>query len=593
MQPERYIKLILPLRLEWEPCYSTAAELAIGDRVAVVFAHKRVIGVVSATDVVPDIDPARIHPVQGVETGLEKISPEEISLWRFIADYYLCTIGEVYKAAYPSMKTISEESSARAQQRKEALEEHTLCRWQDRLHKLQARLEAKEKALAGRHGEAVRLRLEEQRNAIIAEIQAAQDKLAALSPSMGMAENDYSALLAGIKAAAMPKVLKDSLSAGKPLLLKSSEREESYISAAADSLRQGRNVFIMVNEIALAGELRSRLEDAFGALLLVHHSQLSFAARRRINDSVRSGKPYVLIGTRSSLFIPHRELGLIIVENEESSFYKQSDSAPRYNARDCAVQLARIHACKLILGSGSPSLESLLNARSGRYFMLDMNPDGQELHPGCQFSLIDMQAEKRKNGVDGVFSRKLLKAMHFSPKTALIRGFEKEEELSGTDADIYTIPQAAKSDLSSYQLVAMLSADALFDPEDFRSDEHAFQFLERLRSTCPKVMVQSRQASHQVFSLRSADPLLEERRNFALPPYTRMVEIRLKDAGQAAELSRRLSREGFSPMELGSSLRISLPRDKQLLLRKKELRSCLEAFRSQSKANVVIDVDPI
>ncbi|MBQ1646849.1 MAG: hypothetical protein II047_00005, partial [Bacteroidales bacterium] len=206
MQPQRYIKLILPLRLEWEPCYSTAAELAIGERVAVVFAHKRVIGVVSETDVTPDIDPSRIHSVLGVETGLEKISPEEISLWRFMAEYYLCSIGEVYKAAYPSLKTHSEESSARAQQRKEALEELTLRRWQDRLHKLQARLEARQKALEGRHNETVRLRLEGQRDAIIAEIRAAEDKLASLSPELGIAEMDYSSLISRIKAPDPPKV---------------------------------------------------------------------------------------------------------------------------------------------------------------------------------------------------------------------------------------------------------------------------------------------------------------------------------------------------------------------------------------------------
>ncbi|MBR5670753.1 MAG: hypothetical protein IKX11_02740 [Bacteroidales bacterium] len=593
MQPQRYIKLILPLRLEWEPCYSTAAELAIGERVAVVFAHKRVIGVVSETDVTPDIDPSRIHSVLGVETGLEKISPEEISLWRFMAEYYLCSIGEVYKAAYPSLKTHSEESSARAQQRKEALEELTLRRWQDRLHKLQARLEAKEKALAGRHSEAVRLRLEEQRNEIASQMQAAQDKLASLSSGLGMAEKDYSSLIAGIKAPAISKVLKDSLSTGKPLLLKSADRAASYVSAAAQCLRKGRNVFIMVNETALATRLQERLEDAFGSLLLVHHSQQTHAARRRINDSVRSGRPYVLIGTRSSLFVPHRDLGLIIVENEESPFYKQSDTAPRYNARDCAVQLARIHGCSLILGSCSPSLESLLNARSGRYSLLDMNPDGRETHPGCRFTLIDVQAEKRKNGMDGVFSLKLLSEMKYSPKTAIIRGYEKEEDLAGTDADIFSIPQAAKQDLSGYSLVAMLSADALFDPSDFRSDEHAFQYLERLRGSCPKVTVQTSQAGHQVYSLSSAAPLLEERRRFGLPPYTRLVDIRFKDASAAASLAQSLASGGFSAMALGETVRVSIPRDRQLLERKKELRRCLEAFRSSSKAAFVVDVDPI
>ena len=347
-----------------------------------------------------------------------------------------------------------------------------------------------------------------------------------------------------------------------------------------------------MNEIALAGSLCEALKASFGELVLVHHSQMTRAAQRRINDAVRSGRPYVLVGTRSAIFIPHRELGLIIVDNEESPFYKQSDIAPRYNARDCAVQLARILGCGIILGSASPSLESILNARSGRYALIDRNPDGREMHPGCNFTLIDISAERRKNGMDGVYSRKLLQAMRRSKRTALIRGFEKPEELGEPQADVFTFPQASKTDFSSYHLVGILNADALFNPADFRSDEHAFQFLERLRSTCPKLMVQTRQAGHQVFSLNSAEPLLEERRAFNLPPYYRLIELRVHDAATAESLGRSLQKEGFSPMVLAEAVRIALPRDKQLQESKRKLRNTVEAFRSTFKADVIIDVDP-
>ena len=592
MQPKRYIKLILPLRLEWEPCYWLEGEASAGQRVIVRFSGKRTVGVVSEVDVIPDIDESRIQPVLTIDSGLEPISPEEISLWRFIADYYLCTVGEVYKAAYPGLKTAAEESSARSQQHKEAMEERTIALWQQRIAKLEARLAAKEADLAKKHNDAVRTRLEGQRKEIIEALQAARDRLASFSHKLDISE-DWSTLLKDLPETAPEPLLQKALAEGKPILLKSSDRIQNYVQASAEQLRKGKNVCILVNETALAGQLCDRLREAFGPLLLVHHSQMTRAAQRRINDAARSGRPYVLVGTRSAIFIPHRELGLIIVDNEESPFYKQSDTAPRYNARDCAVQLARIHGCGVILGSASPSLESILNARSGRYALIDRNPDGREMHPGCNFTLVDIPAERRKNGMSGVFSRKLLEAMRWSKRTALIRGFEKPEELEGCEADIFTFPQAAKTDFSSYDLVGILNADALFNPADFRSDEHAFQFLERLRSTCPKLVVQARNAAHQVFGLTSAEPLLAERRSFNLPPYFRLIELRTRDSRAAESLSGNLKKAGFSPLLMGESVRIALPRDKQLQESKRKLRNTVEAFRSTFKADVIADVDPL
>ena len=556
------------------------------------FAGRRTVGVVSETDVTPDIDPSRIQPVLDSASGLEPVSEQEINLWRFIANYYLCTLGEVYKAAYPPMKTASEETGARTAQRKETLEALTLAKWQQRVERLQARLDAIDEDLSHKHGEAVRQRLETRRDSVRKELKAAQEKLSSFDKGLGLGGQDWSLLLKNLPDALPNSVMTAAMSSGKPLLLKSSDRNPSYVQAAAEQLRKGRNVCILVNEIALAGQLCNSLKASFGDLLLIHHSQMTRPAQRRISDAIRSGRPYILVGTRSAIFLPHRDLGLIVVENEESPFYKQSDSAPRYNARDCAVQLAKIHACSIILGSVSPSLESILNARTGRYSLLDMNPSGQERHPGCKYSVIDITAEHKKNGMDGSLSRKLLKAMQFHMRTALIRGFEKLEDLQGLNAEVFTIPQAAKTDFSPYDLVAIINADALFAPANFRSDERAFQFLERLRSTCSKLIVQTRQAGHQVFSMGSADLLLEERRQFNLPPYSRLIELRLRDSRQLNKLCSTLSEAGFSPMPTTDTIRIALPRDPQLGARKKILRNIIETFRGSNKADIIADVDP-
>ena len=590
MQPKRYIKIILPLRLEWEPCYYVSGEVSTGQRVVVNFAGKRTIGVVSDTVVTPDIDPARIHPVLSIESGLDPVSPHEIELWKFIADYYLCTIGEVYKAAYPSQKTYSEESRARRIERQKALEAHAIEIWQQRISRLQTRLDAKTADLERKHNDTERARIEEQRKGIIAELQEAKNRLASLSGSLGITD-DYSPLHANIPDCNMEDCLKKALSSGKPVLLRSAgtDRINLYVQAASHALRKGRNVCILVNETAIAGQINDSLRNSFGDLLLTYNSQMTPEARRRVSEAIRSGRPYILAGTRSAIFLPHDNLGLIIVENEESPFYKQSDSAPRYNARDCAVQLSRIHACSIILGSVSPSLESIYNARSGRYFMLDRQPHGTT----AGYTLVDIQKEKKKNGMQGPFSIKLLDAMKRSRSTALIRGFEKPEDLEGIDAQILTIPQAAKTDMSRFTLTAILNADALFNPADFRSDEHAFQYLERMRSICPRFIVQTRQAAHQVFSLKTAEPLLEERKIFSLPPYTRMIEFRLHKTSKVSELGKALSTAGFSPMVLNSSVRIVLARDKNLLESKKRLRKAVEAFRSSSKTDVIADVDPV
>ncbi len=593
MSAQHYIKVILPLRLEWEPCYITDADLRAGDRVAVIFAGRRVIGVVSEVDVTPDIAISRIRPILSVETGLDRITPEEISLWRFIAEYYLCTIGEVYKAAYPGLKTASEETKVRVSRQKAMLEERTIAVWQQRIKRLKERLDVKDADLAKKHGITVLRRLEEQRKAIASALQEAEARLASLSERLSIAEGDYSSLLQHLPHISISPLFQQVLANGKPVLFKSAAREEMYLCACTGQLRKNRNVCILVNEIELAGRLRDRLEGAFGELLLVHHSQMTRGAQRRIMDDIRSGRPYVLIGTRSAVFLPHRELGLIIVDNEESPFYKQSDTAPRYNARDCAVQLARIHNCNIILGTCSPSLESTLNVRSGKYCLFDQTSDGRELHPGCRYTLVDIRAERKKNGMQGPVSRILLAAMARSRKCALIRGFEKPEELEGLQADIFTIPQAAKSELSDYDLVAMLNADALFDAGDFRSDEHAFQYLERLRHICPSVIIQSAQAAHQVYHMTSSESLLEERREFGLPPYSRLVDLRLKAIASASTLCESIVSSGFRSMELADSVRVVLPRDKQLQANKKKLRKIVETFRSKSKSDVIIDVDPL
>ena len=268
MLSRRYIKLILPLRLEWEPCYYLSGDVGTGQRVIVKFAGRRTVGVVSEVDITPDIDPSRIQPVLQADTGLDPISAREIELWRFVADYYLCTIGEVYKAAYPSQKTASEELEVHRTQRKQALESREEEIWRQRIARLHSRLDAKNADLCRKHGEAVRIRLEAQRDAIIVDLKEAERRLADLSHNLGIEANDFSALLARVPDLKAEPALLRAIQSGRPTLLKSADRNSDYIQTAAQTLRAGKNVCILVNETALAGQLCDSLKATFGELLL-------------------------------------------------------------------------------------------------------------------------------------------------------------------------------------------------------------------------------------------------------------------------------------------------------------------------------------
>lgn len=631
MPGRRCIQVILPLRLEWEPCYycstpaqepaetagaGTASFPAIGARVQVKFAGRSYVGVVSAVDVSPGLDPSRIETVTRLDTGLPPVSPEEISLWRFIAEYYLCTVGEVYKAAYPAQKTASEQVRLEAERRRAVMQEKQVELWKARIAKLSARLEARDRALEGKHSEAVTARLQAERAKTAAELEQASARLASFSGELFAGGAADGAFHAAAPKADCPPELAAALASAKPVLFMSAERIGTYVTLARQSLGRGRNVLLLVPEINLVKSLECRMRECFGDLLLVHHSEETPAARRRIADSLRSGRPYILLGTRSSIFLPFSSLGLIIIDGEQSVFYKQSDSSPRYNGRDAAIMLGKIHGAAVLLGTSSPSLETLLNYRSGKYsrLVLPASEPGKAAPAGTEgsFQIIDTRAEHRKNGMNGCFSRKLADACRRSAKTVLIRGFEREEDVLEQlrslqfegEVTLLTIPQAARTELSGYSLAVMLSADALFRSDDFRSDERAFQFLDALRRSCPDVLIQTANPGHQVFTMNSAGELLEERRRFSLPPYTRLADVIIsagkRDADIPHLLFARLLGLGFNAggpilrQDGKSVIRLSFPRDAHLKENKKALYDAVKAFCTEHhiQGGVAMDVDP-
>ncbi len=184
----------------------------------------------------------------------------------------------------------------------------------------------------------------------------------------------------------------------------SSGKTEIYIHLIDYVLKQGRSALYLVPEIALTTQLTGRLQRVFGEKVVIYHSKFSDNERVDIwNKLLRSSEPCVVIGARSSVFLPFSSLGLVIVDEEHESAYKQQDPAPRYNARDAAVVLASMHGAKSLLGSATPSIETYYKATMGRYGLVTLSErfEGTELP---EMQLVDMTEARKKGLIDGSLS---------------------------------------------------------------------------------------------------------------------------------------------------------------------------------------------
>ena len=515
MSKKIFIQVILPLRLEWEPFYYLDGEMTasgmslrqaqrpgslifkqpklvaesvevtekdgmpirIGDRVRVNFAGKEYVGVVSVMDAGKQAEAMgivdRVKPIAGMAEGLEPVSVEEITLWRQIAEYYLCTVGEVYKAAYPAQKVAEEEALARMDAMKAEREEKNRTRIEEKIKRLRERAEKKAELAGKARKEECRERYLAEKETLEREIMVLTGKVTPIVSEMvtstgSVTERDSSVayrqvaelveasmkvgkgiVLSEAQEEAYSKI-KEIFAKGKPALLHGvtgSGKTEIYLKLAQETLAKGKNVLYLVPEIALSRQLEDRISETFPEELLVFHSAETMSKKRvvaailrhcpstkSINEYVNvrqsanvikdsaSGDTqistsgtirntnrhgYVVLGTRSAIFLPHKELGLVIVDEEHDTSYKQDSPAPRYNGRETAIMMAKIFSANVVLGSATPSLESLYNCSVGRYGLVTLNKRFYDA-ADSDIEIIDTIAERRKNGMIGSFSRKLI-----------------------------------------------------------------------------------------------------------------------------------------------------------------------------------------
>ncbi len=194
----------------------------------------------------------------------------------------------------------------------------------------------------------------------------------------------------------------------------SSGKTEIYIHLIDFIMRRGDQALLLVPEIALTTQLTRRLQRVFGDRVIIYHSKFSDGERVDIwRNMLASNDPCVVIGARSSIFLPFAKLGLVIVDEEHEASYKQFDPAPRYNARDAAIMLASMHGAKTVLGSATPSVETYYKATTGKYALVSLTTRFDNVAMP-QIEIVDLSRERAKGRVIGSFAQTTVEQAHRS-----------------------------------------------------------------------------------------------------------------------------------------------------------------------------------
>ena len=375
----RYADIVLPLA---QPAYTFAVgegvEVCVGDAVAVQFGKSAVYtGIVWRLH---DTPPAKgvAKPILKVLYDKPLLSELQMRFWEWIADYYICTVGEVMRVALPSIikakAKCEEEFYPYTPKREtiirlisEAFSEEVRAKMACRAPKRYEMLCALEKAggIMPRHAVA---------------LDATALKALAKAGLIEVGERDYTLncewsktllpQLSPAQSEAFQNICNGLKGKGVALLhgVTSSGKTEIYTHLIEERLSRGEDVLFLVPEISLTTQLVERMRRLFGESVTVYHSKLTPQQRTKLyTDMLSSESGNFVVGARSALFLPYKKLGLVVVDEEHDSSYKQTEPNPRYNGRDAAIVLATMHNAKVVLGSATPSLESYANCLSGKY----------------------------------------------------------------------------------------------------------------------------------------------------------------------------------------------------------------------------------
>ena len=436
-----YIDVILPLPLEGLFTYSVhiqdAHKAVVGKRVVVPLGRSK-----TYTGIIE-----RVHNTKpSFETknaidfpdALPVVFEKQLDLWKWIAHYYMTPLGDVYKAAVPAGLKAEEGYRPRTEtyvqlhpsyQSKEGLSRaiSLVKRANKQLQILECYLSISHwnDALQGDNAQEIseitRVELMNVSNGNTAALQGLTGKGILTTyeqevTRLNTSNNEQTIRTKVLSAAqqdAYNKILMQWMKRDIVLLhgVTSSGKTEVYIHLIQNALEKHQQVLYILPEIALTVQITQRLQRIFGNQLGIYHSKYNDAERVEIWKKQLSDNPYkVILGVRSSVFLPFQNLGLIIIDEEHETSFKQQDPAPRYHARSVAVMLAKMYNAKTLLGTATPSMESYYNASQGKYGLVKLTTRFKDIALP-KIEIIDVKDLRRRKIMKGIFSQPLVDAV--------------------------------------------------------------------------------------------------------------------------------------------------------------------------------------
>ncbi len=396
---------------------------------------------VEVTDKKTNIGVKNIKCIYSVLDDMPMLLPLQLKLWQWMADYYMCTLGDIYKAALPA--GLKAEDGYRPKT-------ETYVGLTEKFHDEMAlnialdmvsRYEKQQKALAGylelshwaeMSGTAIPDDIKEITQTELCNVThcttptvkslVKRGILEIYQKEVGRLNTDgeftpqNAKLLNEAQQEAYNQVLMQFMKKNVVLLhgVTSSGKTEIYIHLILKALQDHKQVLFLLPEIALTVQIMERLQRVFGSRLGIYHSKYSDAERVEIWKKQVSACPYdIIIGARSAALLPFKNLGLVIIDEEHETSYKQQDPAPRYHARSAAIMLASMYGAKTLLGSATPCMETYTNAKNGKFGYVRLDKRYKDIALP-KIEVVDVKDMTRRKMMKGPFSPRLLEAIQES-----------------------------------------------------------------------------------------------------------------------------------------------------------------------------------
>lgn len=437
----KYVDVILPLPLDGTFTYSVPdgmeGKVVPGVRLLVPLGKSKKY-IAMATRLHNDKPAFSCKPVEAVLDNTPSLLPQQMRLWQWIGYYYMAPLGDVYNAAMPGGLKSTEKFKPKMEL---YVELASTYRSEQALHvalNLVQRALKQAKTLTTflslshwdsldgdtpREGikKVTKEELMNESHCTAAVVKALIDRgiLFTYELEIGRLNTNGESHLDLIKPLSLAQqdayngILMQMMKKDVVLLhgVTSSGKTEIYIHLIRKAIEEHKQVLYLLPEIALTVQIMERLHRVFGDRLGIYHSKYSDAERVEIWQKQLSDHPYdVILGARSAVFLPFKNLGLVIIDEEHETSFKQQDPAPRYHARSAAIVLAKMYVAKTLLGTATPSMESYYNAQQGKYGLVEL----KTRYKGVQLpeiQVVDVKKLRRRKMMSGPFSPQLLAAV--------------------------------------------------------------------------------------------------------------------------------------------------------------------------------------